>query len=302
MAKEICSLLRECGCRSVHIGGGEPFLNIEGLVFLLKTAQQSGITVEYIETNAFWAEDESLAKEYLHAIMFAYADMQAGSYAYAAIPALCISLDPFHAEYVPAALPIKLTEICRDEGFEYFLWQGKYRRLLSQLQTPHKAQTRTELEQQLSPNYVLETAESYGLKIGGRALTIETEYGIPKLLADIKSASSVTRKPHCRNLLSSNHFHVDLHGQYIPPGCTGIVIPLAEAINGVPRGKYPAFDALVTGGVAALLELAYGLGFKPDATYTSSCALCINIRHWLSTQPGFPELDVEHYVASLSHT
>ena len=281
-AREICSQLREGGCASVHIGGGEPFLDIDGLVMLLQTARRAGITVEYVETNAFWASDESRAEKYLRALIDAGTDT------------LCISLDPFHAEYVPAALPVKLAEICRRVGFGYFLWKDSYRRLLSQLEAPHKAQTRAELERQLSKDYVLETAQGYGLSMGGRVLSIENEYSAPRPIAEL------IKRP-CRNLLSAGHFHVDLYGRYIPPGCTGIAIPLAEAIHGVPRGKYPAFDALVDGGVGELLNLAQKLGFKAAETYTSSCALCFHIRRWLSVQGSCPELDAEHYVASLEY-
>ena len=296
MADKICGLLREGGCTSVHIGGGEPFLDIGGLVMLLETCRRCGITVEYIETNAFWAADENLAVKYLRALTAAEADT------------LCISLDPFHAEYVPPALPIKLAEMCRREGFGYFLWQEKYRAVLSRLKAPHKVHTRAELEVRLSYDYVLDTSQTYGLKFGGRAMSIEAEYGTPRPLAEITGASPedspsrAAQKKPCRNLLQSGHFHVDLHGRYIPPGCTGIAIPLEEAVHGVSYGKYRAFDTLVTGGVAALFDLAQGLGFKPEPAYTSSCALCVNIRHWLSGQDGFPELDAEHYGASLTYT
>ena len=294
-AAEICRLLLEGGCRSVHIGGGEPFLNIDGLIMLLETARNSGITVEYVETNAFWAEDESRAVEYLCMLKKTGMDT------------LCISLDPFHAEYVPAALPIKLAELCRREGFGCFLWQDKYRGVLSRLKAPHRAYTRAELERELSANYVLETAQAYGLSMGGRALSIEAEYGVLKPVAEIlgyvpgsQGGSAVKKRP-CLNLLDSGHFHVDLHGWYIPPGCTGIVFPLEEAVRGVPLGKYPAFDALVTGGVVALFELAVGLGFEAEAAYTSRCALCFHLRCWLSKLEGFVELDGEHYVAALMY-
>ena len=317
MAEDVCGLLREGGCTSVHIGGGEPFLDINGLIMLLEACRRCGVEVEYIETNAFWAADEDQAVKYLRALAAACEDtraVEAGSQAAGTSssrmerPALCISLDPFHAEYVPPALPIKLAEICRQEGFGYFIWQDKYRAALSRIDNPRKAHTRAELERQLSYDYVLDTAQTYGLKFGGRAMSIEAEYGTPKPIAEILGVSrdgqfhNDTQKKPCRNLLQSGHFHVDLYGRYIPPGCTGIVISLVEAVRGVPQGKYPAFDALVTGGVAALYDLAQGLGFKAEAAYTSSCALCVGIRHWLSGQGGFPELDAEHYGAALTYT
>ncbi len=65
MAKEVCGLLREGGCRSVHIGGGEPFLDFDGLLALVEAATGAGISVEYIETNAYWATDQPLVERRL---------------------------------------------------------------------------------------------------------------------------------------------------------------------------------------------------------------------------------------------
>ena len=85
-AEEISGLLREGGCRSVHIGGGEPFLDFDGLITLVQIVTNAGIAVEYVETNAFWATDEHLIEQHLQALL------RAGAHT------LCISLDPFHAE------------------------------------------------------------------------------------------------------------------------------------------------------------------------------------------------------------
>ena len=67
-ANEVCKLLKRSGCYSVHIGGGEPFIDIDGLIKLIKCINKSGIRVEYIETNAYWATNEDRVKEYLEAL------------------------------------------------------------------------------------------------------------------------------------------------------------------------------------------------------------------------------------------
>jgi len=54
MAAKLCGQLRRLGCQGLHIGGGEPFLNIKGLIGLIKAIRGSGISLEYIETNAAW--------------------------------------------------------------------------------------------------------------------------------------------------------------------------------------------------------------------------------------------------------
>jgi hypothetical protein len=280
-AENICVLLREGGCQSVHIGGGEPFLNFDGLLELLHVISNAGIVVEYIETNAFWVKDEQKAAEHLHKLKQSGADT------------LCISTDPFHAEYVPADLPLKLADICHHSGFRYFLWQEKFVSLLSGID---KICTRLEMECLISPDYIFKTAQNYGLLIGGRAVNIETEYVSKKPVEFI-----IDSRP-CRRLLSSNHFHVDLSGNFIPPGCTGIAIPLQEAIRGIPESKYPVFEALLTSGTYGLLEYARGKGFVEDREgYTSKCALCFYIRHWLCENAPSPELDAEHYMESLKY-
>ena len=281
-AEDICELLVEGGCHSVHIGGGEPFLNFDGLIKLLKACRKSSVRVEYLETNGFFATDEKETEGYLRALSEAGADT------------LCISLDPFHAEYVPFELPLRLAEICRKNNFGYFLWQERFLRSLAPV-VPTKAQSRADLQQQISPGYIIETARRYGLSMGGRAINIEGEFAKPVPVSELLSSKT------CRHLRSSDHFHVDLYGNFIPPGCTGIAIPLKEAVHGVPDGKYPAFEALLNGGIAGLVDFAGKKGFRPDDEYTSSCALCFYTRKWLSENSDCPELDPEHYVASLMY-
>jgi hypothetical protein len=281
-AEEISGLLREGGCRSVHIGGGEPFLDFDGLVDLVQTVTNKGITVEYVETNAFWAADEHLIKQHLLALSEAGANT------------LCISLDPFHAEFVPIRLPLYLADICRRVDFGFFIWQEKFLPILSGIDS-NKTHTRAELERLISRDYVLETAQSYGLRIGGRAINIEEEYAVRR------SVDSITDSRPCRRLLSSGHFHVNLNGRFIPPGCTGIAIHLEEAVRGIPDGKYPVFEALLSGGVLELLRYAQALGFVENPQgYTSGCTLCFHIRHWLCQHHMCIELDLEHYVEAIN--
>ena len=282
-AQKVCKLLRAGGCHSIHIGGGEPFLDFDGLVALVKAVTNAGIIVEYIETNAYWVTDCKQAEQRFREMANAGADT------------LCISLDPFHAEYVPISMPVTLSEICQSVGFRYFLWQDKYLPAMSRL-TPEKTHTRGELEQLISPQYILETARSYGLHLGGRAINIEAEYSVNKPVSDFAD-----NRP-CRGLLSGGHFHIDLYGRYIPPGCTGIAIPLEEAVNGIPDGKYPVLETLLSTGAAGLLRHAQSLGFVPDIQgYPSKCALCFHIRHWLSENAPSPELDAEHYIEALKY-
>jgi hypothetical protein len=222
------------------------------LLELVRTAAKAGITVEYIETNAYWAKDRQQVIAKLEELSRSGADT------------LCISHDQFHAEYVPSDLPLSLAEICREIGFGHFVWQ----------------------------------ADRSGLQYGGRAISIEAE------LVKRKSVESILDTKPCNGLLCKygGHYHVDLYGRYIPPGCTGIAIPLEEAVHGIPDGKYPVLEALLSGGIVELLHYAQTLGFAPDPDgYPSRCAFCIHIRHWLSENAPSPELDAEHYRESLMY-
>jgi hypothetical protein len=283
--KEICSVLRRGGVGSVHIGGGEPFLDTRGLLMAVRQLDAAGISLDYVETNAFWAAREKEARETLRVL------------AAEGVSALCISLDPFHAEHVPYGLPLKLAKLCDETGMGYFLWKQQFLHSLSGLEHS-SAHSREELEEHLRPGYISNTARSYGIRLGGRAVNIEEEYGSSRSLADLFAGGA--KNSPCGDLLSTGHFHVDQDGCFIPPGCTGLRLPLAEAVDGIPAGKYPVFEILYQKGPAALLDFAGGRGFFPKKNYPSLCNLCFHIRAFLAEQ-GFTELDKNHYEESLKY-
>jgi organic radical activating enzyme len=285
-AEMICRVLYKGGCRSVHIGGGEPFLNFDGLLLMIRKLKQAGIKLDYIETNAYWTAERQNQKEIIKKLKRLLAE---------GANCLCISLDPFHAEYIPYGAPLALAELCDKTGMGYFVWKHEYLSVLSQLD-PINIHSRQEMENAISKDYIFKTARQYGISYGGRAVNIEREM---YLLQDGKLTPAqelVKQSSPCKNLLSTGHFHVDMNCCFIPPGCTGIIIPLEEAVCGIPDGKYPAFEALYNGGVSSLWELALGQGFAPDSSgYPSKCNLCFYLRSFLSGR-GFAELDADHYI------
>jgi len=287
-AEKICRLLLKGDCRSVHIGGGEPFLDFDGLVMVVRKLNRAGIKLEYIETNANWAADREKAKEKLKKLLAEGACT------------LCISIDPYHAEYVPYGTALALAELCDKTGADYFLWKREFFPTLSRLDA-RKTHTRAEMEKALSRDYIHKTARLYGIGYGGRAVNIEREYGELFPAEYFAGEKSSADKSACHNLLSTGHFHVDMYCYFIPPRCTGIRIPLSEAVEGIPAARYPAFEALYTGGVSALFRLALEHGFSPaEAGYPSKCNLCFHIRHFLSGK-DFPELDRDHYEEALKY-
>ena len=51
-ARKNLEAVRSLGCRSVHIGGGEPLLRSEKLARVLEIAAEIGVSMKYVETNA----------------------------------------------------------------------------------------------------------------------------------------------------------------------------------------------------------------------------------------------------------
>ena len=280
---EMFSLLQEGGCRSVHIGGGEPFLDFVGLLTLLEQARKYGIIVDYIETNGYWATDEQLIGKRLSALKKVGGDT------------FCISIDPFHCEYVPYGRPLHLARVCSKEGFGYFLWQERFLQMLRHVD-PEIPHDRNSLEKSIGKNYILDTAKAYGIRMGGRAIQIEQEY------SPCKPIENLLDEQPCLDLVSTGHFHIDMYNRFIPPGCTGLVLPMNEVVNGIEPGRYPVYESLTFGGVAALYKLALEYGFVANKEgYTSSCALCFFIRKFLSEKELFAELSPRHYVEAMKY-
>jgi hypothetical protein len=253
----------------------------------IRELRAAEIDLDYVETNAFWAEDEKAALKKLKALNDE------------GVLSLCISLDPFHAEYVPYGLPLKLVKLCEDTGMGCFLWKREFLSGLTKFDRD-LSHSREEMEAQ-RPGYIDDAARDYGLRIGGRAINIEEEYGNTHTVAEL-----LDKAPACPDLLSTGHFHVDQDGYFIPPGCTGIRLPLAEVVDGIPDGKYPAFEALYETGIGALMDLAQAQGFVPAKTYASRCNLCFHTREFLAGIPrhagkGLAELDANHYEESLKY-
>jgi len=283
--EEVMALLVEGGCRSVHIGGGEPFLNTDGLKLLLKTAGKHRIVVDYVETNSSWVASSANVLNTLVDILKAGADT------------FCISIDPFHAEFVPYLKPLHLAKTCEELGIGYFFWHERFISMLKDAE-PNIPNDRQTLEKIIGKDYVYDIAKSYGIRMGGRAIGIELEYSLKFPVEELLKNAEDRR---CDGLISTNHFHVDMYNRFIPPNCTGYVIPMKEVVNGIPEGKYRAFEASFYGGCFALYRLGLENGFVPNPKgYATRCALCFFIRKFLSETGNFPELEPEYYRQALS--
>ena len=263
-AEEIATLLEESGCRSGHIGGGEPFMNFEALCSLIGALNRHCIDVDYIETNAFWCKDRDFVRARLERLKELL------------VTCVMASVDPFHIEFVPLERPLLLCDVLDEMGFDYFIWQQKFLKRLAKLDLT-KTHTMDELKAVLGEDYITETAQEYGLGMNGRALAIADKiYGR-------KGAEQLATADECPTLTRPNHCHIDLYGNAIPSRCTGLSVEAKDYLEGhFPEDKYPVYSRLVKGGLAELFEYAKAKGFVPDKEgYPTKCTLCYKIREYL---------------------
>jgi hypothetical protein len=265
MARRVCAVLRALGCRSLHIGGGEPFLDTDGLTATIRIIRESGIALDYIETNAAWiTPDMDRNKRILRCVT-------AGG------GCVMVSADPFHIEFIPFWKTKALVGLLRSEGVPYFIWQERYWGMLSKLDD-QRTYTPVELAETLGFDAAGRCADEYGMGFNGRALNlIRNKPGVRR-----GDAESFTSGNPCPNLQNAGHFHVDFLGRYIPPGCTGMGVLLEDLSKPLDVKKYPNLSRLLSGGTAGLLSYARSLGYsEPPEGYVSMCDVCFQIRKFL---------------------
>ena len=98
----------------------------------------------------------------------------------------------------------------------------------------------------------------------------------------------------CTELGSTDHFHIDLHGRYIPGLCSGLAIAQEDLGSPLDAARYPLITLLFQEGAKGLLAWATAeRGFVPRGSgYLHKCDLCDHIRRFLVTEMGdrSPEL------------
>ena len=282
-ADRIFALLKKMGCHSVHIGGGEPFMNFEKLLEVCKSALENRVSIDYIETNASWYTNDGDVSEKLRKLKSAGVDC------------LLISIDPFHNEFVPYIKVKNLIWCCKKNGMGTFLWQSRFEHIVRQLDenTVHSID---EYESIFGKDFIKTIAESYGLGYNGRALRILEK--ISKT-TDKKPCEHFLKDSQCGDRIASlSHFHVDIDGNLIPPSCNGFRANIFDLCgDGLDSEKYKYFTAVINGGIEVLFNKAEMLGFAPKKEgYASKCALCFDIKKYIcetvKSQTGTEPADI----------
>jgi hypothetical protein len=263
-------IIKGLGCHMVHVGGGEPFLNVDGLKMVLHVAKRTNMGVAYVETNSSWCRDEDAAADLLAALK------QQG------LSTLLVSISPFHNEYIPFSRVKAVAGACKRAGITVFPWISDF---YSEIDTfdDKKTHKMTDYERRFGPGYLKKLPSRYWIHLGGRALkTFETVFE----KKDVEATLSL-HKRGCGELQDVSHFHLDLFGNYVPGLCSGLAIRREDLGRPIDRHSYPFLSALFKSGVRGLFHIASGrYGFQPSDGYISKCHLCFDVRRFLVLEKG----------------
>lgn len=267
--------IRALGCTAVHVGGGEPFLDRQGLLRVLEVAREIRVRIDYVETNSSWYQDHGSAVARLK-------ELKARG-----LETLLVSISPFHNEYIPFQKVKGVIEACRATRMAAFPWVSDFYRELDAFNpaTPHRL---SEYKEKFGEDYLRRIPARYWIHFGGRA--VQT---FAAVFETYDSDAILTRdRRGCRELENVSHFHLDLFGNYIPGLCSGLAIRRHDLGTPITADKYPLLARLYESGINGLFAAARQHGFAANERYLSKCHLCLDIRRYLALDRKltFPEL------------
>ena len=282
-AEKSLQTVRSLGCRSVHIGGGEPLLRPDDLAAVLRIAGELCISIEYVETNSSWFKDSRSAKTFLTELR------------HQGLNTLLVSISPFHNEHIPFFKVKGVMEAARQAGVGIFPWVIDFVSDLSQFD-PAKTHSLAELSDIFGRDYVLQVLERYWIHMGGRALETYRPLMGQKTFLQIMDESTAT----CYGELSNTgHFHIDLFGNYIPGLCSGLSIAIEDLAKPLSDETYPVLTTLCRHGIRGLVKMAADtFGYSPQKNlYINKCDLCTEVRSCMvqNNYSGSKELSPEEF-------
>jgi hypothetical protein len=271
-AEENLRTIRKLGCSSVHIGGGEPLLKPTALGDVLQIAMKVGLAVEYVETNSAWYKDPDSAMTILLKLR------KRG------LQTLLVSISPFHNEFIPFCRIQGVIEVAHQVGIGILPWISDFIADLSVLDAAGTHSLK-EFEERFGRDYLKRLLQRYWIHMGGRALETFRPY-----LAK-KSAQEICDKNGggcAAELLNTQHFHLDLFGNYIPGLCSGLSIKRKDLGKALLEERYPILTTLFHEGIGGIFKMAKEeFDYTPAKdSYINKCDLCTEIRT-LFVQNGF---------------
>ncbi|MGM0599222.1 MAG: radical SAM protein [Candidatus Rifleibacteriota bacterium] len=269
------STIKEMGCNSVHIGGGEPLLSIKGLEKVLGAAAKAMVKVEYVETNSSWFKDHDSACKTLERLKKAGLDT------------LLVSISPFHSEFTPLYKVDGVINACNKTGVRVFPWVSDFYEDIARFD---KTQTVSieDLTGLFGESYPESVVKRYWIQPNGRAVNFLKN--VYKMQSAVDLSSDRTG---CSELLQTSHFHIDLYGNYIPGLCSGFSIRVSDLGKVLDNKKYPLLNTLYRYGPGGLVDMACEKGYRLEHEYLNKCHLCQDIRRFLLRERGYDTIELQ---------
>lgn len=271
----------------LHLSGGESFLNFDLTLRAVELCIEHQVPLQYVETNAFWCEDDDLTTYQLNLLRDS------------GLPALLISVSPFHNEFIPFERTERAISIAREiyGPYNVLIYTAYFYDQLQdynpQTRIPFNRYLNTIGHEQAAQSFI----EQYGLVPCGRAASRLN------FLYRKQPAAAFFDNNCFQEMTNPEHIHIDPYGNYIVSLCAGISLgaahELGEIYQGVDLQQRPILEILVTSGVEGLLQLAqdqFDYPVLPEG-YIAKCHLCQDIRaHIVRATDQFEELKpVEFY-------
>ena len=237
----------------VCLYGGEPTLNLDRLIEIIKEATKVGITKSII-TDGWWGEDKIVAEEYSRKLKDAGLDN------------LHISVDAFHQEFVDIDSVKGAIRACQQAGLNCTA-NGS---MLGEkaLPNPYDEKTSHFLEG-LSEEFGIKTTSSKDLLWIGRAVDKLTDY-MPKYpVSDLgkPTCPCPVKEGDIKSPTDSTGCVIDCKGRISIS--TGITIrdareqPIADLVRNYPYDDHPLLSVFFSKGIKGLVELAMEKGYEP---------------------------------------
>jgi len=273
----LAALEREPSLVELHIGGGEPCLDLERLVEMVRQTVAAGLPLAYVETNAFWCVTREASYDGMRRLRAA------------GLGALLVSVSMFHNEFVPMSSVRHAVEAAREVfgSGGLIVYLPHLYELLVRLPGEGKRSLEEFCRLTGLAGELGRLPSLYGVIAGGRAARALRSSYRPR------PARELLRRGCAGRLLDTTHFHIDPSGDLFTGLCAGLSPASIEELHpAITPETHPIFTTLLEHGPLGLMERAaadHGFEERADG-YVSPCDLCEDVRRHLHGLGGFREL------------
>jgi len=274
----------------LHIAGGEPFLDYGLTLRTVELCIDNKVPLHYIETNAYWCTNEKI-------IVSRFKELRD-----CGLPAMLISVSPFHNEFIPFERTKRAIRIAREifGTYNVLLYTEYFYQQLKRYNPCTKNSFKEYLDIVGFENAATSFINYYSLIPCGRAAT--------KLnfLYNKQPPEAFTNQTCLAEFTNPEHIHIDNYGNYIVSFCAGITLgnarDLGRLFEGIELTEKPILEILGNSGPYGLLKLAQGQFeyiISPEG-YMTKCHLCQDIRaHIVRITDQFDELKTKEFYSNL---